>query len=380
MAINLQKQINDLNHRYTEADGTLRQDLAAAEAKRESLRQEQERLRTELVQIDDELQRKREELEDLPQRFRKQTVGSLVVRALMESQQEIYDRLKARRQHERKFKLVLVMIVNERDAEITWVLPLPPEKKDYPVEIADLLDEFVEQCFYVILRLGQHIDWYYAGMADEITPWQRFASVATLLEYSGKEAMAVHAEKTLQEQFNLLLTSRQSGPLQGWQIAVEVAAIEQDSQERIIEPEIIAEPEKEREREEPVIPLFVRSAGWYKDEDIIAWERPLPLTADSNWSLQARRLRAALIGLLARGYMGSDYLEQQTLWQPLPSPHQQAMKEGIERLCENGILMMSKKPNGNDETLVSVNPEMINRVQDLINRQVDDMWQRITSS
>ena len=380
MAINLQKQIDDLSQRYTVAVRALKQDLTAVEARRETLRREQERLRAELGQTEDELRRKQEELEDLPKNFRKQTLGSLVVQALMESQKEIYDRFKAGRQLERQFKLVLVMIVNERDAEIRWVLPLPPEKKDYPVEIADLLDEFVEQCFYVILRLGQHIDWYYAGMADEIAPWQGFASVATLLEYSGKEAMAAHAEKTLQEQFNLLLSSGQSGPLQGWQITVEVAAIEQDSQEQIFEPEIIAEPEKEREQGESVIPIFERSAGWYKDEDIIAWERPLQSAADSHWSIQARRLRTALIGLLVRGHMGSDYIEQQNLWQPLPSPHQEAMKEGIERLCENGVLLMWRNPNGNDEALISVNPEMINRVQDLINRQVDDTWQRIASS
>lgn len=380
MAINLQKQIDDLNQRYTAAVRALKQDLAAAEAKRESLRREQEQLRAELLQIEDELRRKQEELEDLPRKFRKQTVGSLVVQALMESQKEIFDRFKARRQLEREFKLVLVMIVNERDAEITWVLPLPPEKKDYPAEIADLLDEFVEQCFYVILRLGQHIDWYYAGMADEVAPWQGFASVATLLEYSGTEAMAVHAEKTLQEQFNLLLSSGQSGPLQGWQIAVEVAAMEQESQGRPLEPEFIAEPERERERGESVIPLIERSSGWYKDEDIIAWERPLQSAGDSHWNIQARRLRTALIGLLARGHMGSDYVERQNLWQPLLSPHQEAMKEGVERLLYNRILLTGRNPNGDEESLVTINPEMINQVQDLINRQVDDMWQQIVNS
>jgi len=380
MAINLQKQIDDLNQRYTGAVRALKQDLAAVEARRETLRQEQERLRAELAQIDDEHRRKQEELEDLPQKFRKQTVGSLVVQALLDSQKEIYDRFKAGRQIERQLKLVLVMIVNERDAEITWVLPLPPEKEDYPAGIAELLDEFVEQCFYVILRLGQHIDWYYAGMADDVAPWQGFASVATLLEYSGKEAMAVHAEKTLQEQFNLLLSSEQSGPLKGWQIAVEVAAIEQDSQERIFETAIIVEPEREQERGEPVIPIFERSGGWYKDEDIIAWERPLQSAGDSHWNIQARRLRTALIGLLARGHMGSDYVEQQDLWQPLPSPHQEAMKVGVERLLYNRILLTGQSPSGEDLSLVTINPEMINQVQDLINRQIDDIWQQIVNS
>ena len=316
-------------------------------------------------------------MEELSREFRKQTVGSLVVQALRENQKAIYAQLESGQQRGRQFKLVLVMIVNERDAEITWVLPLPPEKKDYPIKIAGLLDEFMEQCFYVILRLGQHIDWYYAGMADETAPWQGFASIATLLEYSGKESMAVHAEKTLQEQFNLLLSSGQSGPLKDWQITLEIAAIDQDTHGLPLEPQFIAEPKTERERPESVIPIFEHSSGWYKDEDIIAWERPLQVAADSNWSLQARRLRTALISLLARGHVGADYIDQQVLWKPLPSPHQEAMKVGIERLLYNRILLTGRNPDGDDDSLITINPEMINRVQDLINRQVDDMWQQI---
>lgn len=279
----------------------------------------------------------------------------------------------------KSLRLLMVMICHEKDDEIVWVLPFSPAKDEAPAAIADLLDELWEQCIYVVLRLGQHKDWYFAGMSDEAGTWEGFLSVVTLLEYTGSQPVQAQVEATLQAEFDRLMSSEQSGVLQGCRIVVEVAAISQQAGELHLLPDgtRMVPPEPAIEPDAPIPSLSERSEGWYREEDVTAWERPLPEGEASVWSLQARRLRTALIGLLARGHMGSDYVEQKRLWQPLPSPHQEAMREGIARLHNSGILLVDFQSNVSDETLVSVNPDKIDRVQDLINRQVDDTWQEI---
>lgn len=278
---------------------------------------------------------------------------------------------------EQMLKIPLVMISNPKESQINWVLPIPDKAEDYPAAIAGLLDELTEQFVYVILRLGQHADWYFAGMEDESTSWQGFFSQTTLMEYSGEEEIVKDAARIIQEQLDRLLTSDQAGRLQGQKLVAEIVSIAQSAIQWTDDLIHLASPRPQKEPETPLLTLIESSHGWYSDNDVKAWERPLKVTEASSWNVQGRRLRTMLIQFLSRGLVGSDHADKQILWQALPAPHQEAMRAGVERLVEQSILLSGGDSNGTGEVLVTINPTMIGRVQDLINRQVDGVWQQI---
>lgn len=123
----------------------------------------------------------------------------------------------------------------------------------------------------------------------------------------------------------------------------------------------------------PVLPSGI-DRGWFSEEDVVSWERKMETVEGSRWNKQGRRLRTLLLRLSGRGYVGSMGVQADELWRPLPAPHGAAMHGGIEALLERGLLIQLREP---DE--VTINPAMLSEVQDLVNREMTDFWEAVTS-
>lgn len=122
--------------------------------------------------------------------------------------------------------------------------------------------------------------------------------------------------------------------------------------------------------------LAEQRSGFYTMNDILAWERPLPQGTDSLWTEQARRLRTLLIRMITKGYIGKTGLSQETLVKPLPEQHRDPMRKGINRLLKEDILL-EMFPNGETESMLTLNPEELDQIQALVNREVTNFWESI---
>lgn len=73
--------------------------------------------------------------------------------------------------------------------------------------------------------------------------------------------------------------------------------------------------------------------------------------------------------MIASGMVGGVWVDADQLTVGLPQTHAEALREGIGRLIEVGIL---QPVNGDNR--VTVNPLQIEEIQNLINRDMTEFW------
>jgi hypothetical protein len=83
--------------------------------------------------------------------------------------------------------------------------------------------------------------------------------------------------------------------------------------------------------------------------------------------------------MIAKGKIGTRSVAIRRLWENLPSPHEERLETGVERLLEEELFVHtdSSSENGHNVTL---NPEKMEDVQDLINRDITQFWAGIIGS
>jgi hypothetical protein len=188
--------------------------------------------------------------------------------------------------------------------------------------------------------------------------------MSALAEYTGKATLAESTraalEAGLRDQLPGLQIEAVEISVAAWRYgiglppAIEVVAGEQQAPEIPVAENI---PEEE-------IP-----GVWYRRADIESWNRPLKIATGSQWNQQARRLRTMLIRMIASGMVGGVWVDADQLTLGLPQTHAKALREGIARLVEVGVL---QPVNGDNR--VTVNPSQIEEIQNLINRDTTEFW------
>lgn len=118
--------------------------------------------------------------------------------------------------------------------------------------------------------------------------------------------------------------------------------------------------------------------GWYYGSDLMSWDRPLKLVAESQWNVNARRLRTLLIRMVSNGLVGDNKVAKERLWAGLPEPHSAAMQEGVARLIDRGVLAIDP-PRDSEQEQVSINPQLLGQLEVLVNRDVNEFWADIIS-
>lgn len=160
-------------------------------------------------------------------------------------------------------------------------------------------------------------------------------------------------------------------PAQPHPTTQEVVSVEEVRDQLVSPP--VRQPDVETVRPKaPKIPLAKLTHGWYFDKDIESWRRRSKETG-GDWPPAGRRLRTLLIRMVARGHFGPEMVPMDRLWMNLPSPFEEEMRRNIERLIERSLLLENSQAE-QDSRLVSLNPDMVAEIQNLINRTVSPFW------
>ena len=256
-----------------------------------------------------------------------------------------------------------IVVANDRDQDMVhWLMPFPAVHPDTVLAQENPDFDLVAAVTTAVEGLARSEDWYFAEL--ETGSWAGYATMSALAEYSGKATLAESTraalEAGLRERLPGLQIEVAEISVAAWRYgiglppAIEGVAGEQQA------PEIPAA-ENIPEEEIPGV--------WYRTADIESWNRPLKIATGSQWNQQARRLRTMLIRMIASGMVGGVWVDADQLTLGLPQTHAKALREGIARLVEVGVL---QPVNGDNR--VTVNPSQIEEIQNLINRDTTEFW------
>jgi hypothetical protein len=269
----------------------------------------------------------------------------------------------------------LVVAQDPESGEVNWVLPFR-DNDDLPSDVNSVLCEVVWAVLDRIIGLSTEDEWAFDDVSVEV--WKGFDALLIRGEYIGEKGLVDAAQ-------HLLQAGVASLPLfHGVDVSVLVGEMSQSAwrlgeevQEPTPEP-LKVSPVGISEEVEP-LPLGDVTQGWYTEEDVVSWNRPLRVAPDSLWNVQARRLRTMLIRMVARGGIGAALVSETALWENLPSPHKENLAAGVTRLIGEGLLSESES-EPKDGRRVGLNPEMLSEVQNLINRDVTPFWAGVIGS
>lgn len=396
----LRKQLTDLSekqHRYQDqldqlqAEDLLRREaeivFAALASGYEAIRQqlekslalyekctnllrEQPALKTDIEEYS-QVEKEKNKLDSLPDSYRN---------TMLKHHQDIEKRLEPflairweeKELWQRPLLLPVFIIPLANESQINWLIPLPSSQDLFPESIGDDLSDLLEILLNAILRISREPDWFFAGIDEEPLSWQGYWTLVTLMVYEGEESIIDYAQKLLPRHLSERAAESESALLKKLHFKVELAEFSAEawgwSQTATLAEQSVFSTEK------TILPLLERSQGWYKDEDVVSWERPLKVSEDSGWNEQARRLRTILINLVAEGKIGGDSVAAEILSQPLPAPHAEAMHQGLKVLVTQGVL--SEAADGQ----ITINPAMLAQVQNLINRDINEFWRQVVAT
>lgn len=270
---------------------------------------------------------------------------------------------------------VVLQIVMSRELDsdmIGWVFPFRTDD-DLSSEASGALCEVVWRLQHKVINLGMEPDWFLDDVS--MSTWAEFDALLVKGDYAGDGSPVKSAQRFLAETASLHF-------FEGVDVTVRLVEISGQAWHvgaRKAEPPVVVQ-----EAKHPVIPeegpyLAELTDGWYTEDDIVSWERPLRVVTGSLWNVQARRLRTLLIRMIAKGKIGTGSVAIKRLWENLPSPHEESLETGVERLLEEELFVHTDSSSENGHK-VTLNPERLEDVQDLINRDVTQLWAGIIGS
>lgn len=258
--------------------------------------------------------------------------------------------------------LPIVVVGDREQYMVHWLMPFSAVQFDAVTAPKNSEFELVTAVMTAVEGLARSEEWYFAEL--ETGSWAGYATMSALAEYSGKA--------TLAESTRDALVAGLRDRLPGLQIEVAEISVPAWRYGLGLLPAIEVGADEQQAREVPVaedIPEVETPGSWYCRADIESWSRPLKVATGSRWNQQARRLRTMLMRMIASGMVGGVWVDADQLTVGLPQTHAEALREGIGRLVEVGVL---QPVNGDDR--VTVNPSQIEEIQNLINRDTTEFW------
>ena len=245
-------------------------------------------------------------------------------------------------------------------------LTLPQHHDDEQNDFQKHWAQFTEALGRVFFQLAfsQHI----SVLKLDWGKWDRFLTYDALAEYDDDDLLP-SLEELLGHQFKQEAF---------WDsIQIELIAIAEDVWERgrkaatmdLVEEKL--EPAESDKTSRPSSQKLVVGKGWYATEDVVSWRRPVKSTSATGWNKNARMIRTLFIRMIAKGYVGDNFVDQEHLWQGLPSSEAERIHSFTEKFIEQGVFQVTNLENA---TRVSINPEHLEDVQTIINRSVDEFW------
>ena len=99
------------------------------------------------------------------------------------------------------------------------------------------------------------------------------------------------------------------------------------------------------------------------------------MSEDSAWTVSARRLRTLFMRLASQGRIGKDGICPEQILSGLPKEHAASFEKLFPALIETGVL---RQEAANESYALSLNPERLDDVQDLITRDVTPFWMPVS--
>lgn len=267
----------------------------------------------------------------------------------------------------------VVMTFDQRNSQMFWALPAATQTEGQDDTFSQRMDGLENAFIQFLTLLARDPDWTLLDIERGI--WAGFRSLTTLVEYTGR----IPVRDAVQEYLDRRLI--ETWPFKNLMPVPEIAELDWDSWQlgqnrfgalldlKAAKPVVTEEPVVEVEpvviSTEPVfLPLFTQ-------KDVVSWDRPLRVSEESAWTVSARRLRTLMMRLASQGRIGKDaiYLEQIT--RGLPKEHAMSFEKLLPTLIETGILCQD---SFNGSTTYTLNPDRLADVQDLIIRDITQVW------
>ena len=264
--------------------------------------------------------------------------------------------------------LPLLLAVDDEQEQLFMALPLLAGDENQQNTGNRRMDAIENAVLQTSTMLASHPDWTILDI--ERSQWAGFRVLTTLFNYSGSTSIEQSCQETL---FTHL---PECWPFQGIDPILQITRLDWDlwqiGQERTglllvmteSEPELITE-----------FTEHARISDLFTERDLTSWERPMRVVEESAWTVQGRRLRTLLMRLVAQGRIGKDGLTMDQLTTHLPQKHADALLAVLPELIQTGILVESQSSQNNKT--VSINPELLLDVQDLINREISVIWETL---
>lgn len=285
-----------------------------------------------------------------------------------------------------------ITVVHDRAAsEIHWILPFPAQLEFLPDATSNALQIVASHVLTALSKIQQHSNWYIAELST--SAWANCTVLHALAEQNSEQDLVEYTQLLVQEQLSTIpIFEHVVIDVHVTEVSVEVweRGLREDigggeatnQRTNVASPALLDEavgeiasaeqPEKSTLQANEETRLRQRNT-WYTDADIISWERPVKTAEKSRWNSEARRLRTVLMRLVAQGMIGDQTVDIMQLWSPLPAPHDEAVRNGITRMIEAGVLMETGSVTST-EGRVAINPAMLPEIQTLINRDVAGVW------
>lgn len=266
----------------------------------------------------------------------------------------------------------IILVQGLEDDRMGWVFPFRHDN-ELSSEAYAALCEVMWRLQQQVIRLGAVPGWFLDDAAMET--WAGFDALLIEADYAGDQTALESASRFLSD-------AASAEFFRGTDARILLAEMSEEAWhigEQKIEP-YVSQPKPAGAVDEEEGPILVEATdGWYTADDVVSWERPLRVVSDSLWNVKARRLRTLLIRMVGKGIVGEESVAIERLWEDVPSPHKQNLETGVERLLEEELILHtdSLSENGHNVTL---NPERLEDVQDLINRDITQLWAGIIGS
>lgn len=286
---------------------------------------------------------------------------------------------------------LLVIVAPQLDSrKISWIMPIPAELVIAPPDQSDPLYHVGNGLLDAVVGLCMADQWHFDDF--QLATWFGFTALIATAEYDGDENQTTITEAALNKHLttspllanlSISITVEQIDPVT-WQIGLDGSRIVDTEQITDKEDLGTLSPLKPETTPKKIGSSKVEGVtnGWYTGADVQNWERRVDTVANSNWNQQSRRLRTALIRLVANGKFDAEQVSFETLWQGLPSPHAELMRTGLEKLQSISLLNITSVENeahNNRAIMVSLNSSLLPEIQNLINRDITDFWLPIIS-
>ena len=258
--------------------------------------------------------------------------------------------------------------------------------------------QLVRRFWNALFELGKRPDWEIVELAP--SSWAGYVAIHMLAEYRGPLPIADACEAALVEQ--LAAANVDGEPQLGLRVGVlstaawrlgcplpaasPFASVGGAADNMEVEADILpdqvamqaAEVGAESGEREPIEGLQPTADGWYTEDDIKAWSRQLKVGVSSKWSRPARIARTLLMRMIAHGHVGASPIAEEQLSRGLPTRYARELGRLTERLIQSNLILTAEE--GGSSVGVAINPDLLDEVQNLINRTVSPFWEEVLAA